>query len=245
MPLVAPDLALVQEQLCDYFAGIDLGQIGDYSCLVLLERTIYPRDRKPATYAVRNIHRWPLGSKYPAVVKDLEEMLGAGVLAQARLVVDCTGVGRPVVDMLRAVPAFKDRIVAITITAGSTARFDKLSCSFHVPKIDLVGALQSAMGNNTLKVAARLDHARTLLDEMMSFKVKIDLKTGNESFEAWRSRDHDDLVLGLAVAMWFAKRARVKGMSLGPAVLTAAAPQQPGTSAAQAAAERGEEWLTV
>jgi hypothetical protein len=39
-----------------------------------------------------------------------------------------------------------------------------------------------------------------------TFKVKININTGNESFEAWRERDHDDLVLAVALACWFGER---------------------------------------
>jgi len=29
---------------------------------------------------------------------------------------------------------------------------------------------------------------------------------GNETFEAWRERDHDDLVLAVGIAAWVAER---------------------------------------
>ena len=43
--------------------------------------------------------------------------------------------------------------------------------------------------------------ANTLTSELLNFKVKI-TTVGNETFESWRERDHDDLVLALACALW-------------------------------------------
>lgn len=33
------------------------------------------------------------------------------------------------------------------------------------------------------------------------------IATGHDSYEAWRDGDHDDLVLSLAMACWFAENA--------------------------------------
>src|SRR5262249_44300270 len=41
--------------------------------------------------------------------------------------------------------------------------------------------------------------------ELQNFTVKIKLSTTNETFEAWRERDHDDLVLAVALAAWVAE----------------------------------------
>jgi hypothetical protein len=40
-----------------------------------------------------------------------------------------------------------------------------------------------------------------LAQELSLFRVKITL-AANETFEAWRERDHDDLVLALALALY-------------------------------------------
>jgi hypothetical protein len=43
--------------------------------------------------------------------------------------------------------------------------------------------------------------ASALAEELAAFRVKITL-AGNETFEAWRERDHDDLVLAVAMALY-------------------------------------------
>ncbi|MDP9474511.1 MAG: hypothetical protein M3R38_02225 [Actinomycetota bacterium] len=47
----------------------------------------------------------------------------------------------------------------------------------------------------------RLAHARTLVDELVNFRVK-QAAAGRESYEAWRENDHDDLVFALCLAAW-------------------------------------------
>jgi hypothetical protein len=42
--------------------------------------------------------------------------------------------------------------------------------------------------------------------ELQTFSVKI-TPAGNETFEAWRERDHDDMVLALGFACWVGERA--------------------------------------
>ena len=44
--------------------------------------------------------------------------------------------------------------------------------------------------------------AEVLVRELSTFRAKVNIATGNESFEAWRSRDHDDMVLAVALAAW-------------------------------------------
>jgi hypothetical protein len=44
-----------------------------------------------------------------------------------------------------------------------------------------------------------------LVQELGAFRVKI-TASANETFEAWRERDHDDLVLAVAMAAWVGQR---------------------------------------
>ena len=52
-----------------------------------------------------------------------------------------------------------------------------------------------------LKIASALPLADVLVREMSNFRVKM-TTLGSEQFEAWRERDHDDLVLAVAMAAW-------------------------------------------
>ena len=65
----------------------------------------------------------------------------------------------------------------------------------------VTATLQALLSSGRLKIAAELPLAEVLKRELLHFKVKITV-AGNETFEAWRERDHDDLVLALALALY-------------------------------------------
>lgn len=91
----------------------------------------------------------------------------------------------------------------VTITGGFAVTPD--ANGFHVPKKELVSVLQVLLQQRRLQVARALPHAATLVRELETFRVKI-TTSANEQLEAWRQRDHDDLVLALGLAVWVAER---------------------------------------
>lgn len=178
-----------------YTVGLDLGQAQDYSALVVME---HDGGRSDAV----DIRRWPLATPYPAIVADVGALLALPALAAAALVVDGTGVGRGVVDMFRA--SGTRRLVPVLITAGAHAHQDEHGY-WLVPKKELVGAVQVGLQTGKLKIAASLNHARLLLNELVQFQAKI-TDAANVVTGAWREGQHDDLVLALALAQWYVPR---------------------------------------
>ena len=75
-----------------------------------------------------------------------------------------------------------------------------------LPKRDLASAPLVLMQNKQLKIAEGLQLADTLKRELLNFKVKINISTAHDSYEAWREGDHDDLVLAVAMACWCGER---------------------------------------
>ena len=107
--------------------------------------------------------------------------------------IDRTGVGRAVYDMfIRS--GISATITGVSITAGSRPG------AGTVPKVDLVAAVQATLGTHRLKIAPGLAEAQTLAKELESFRAKI-TPDRNETFSSWREKDHDDLVLALALAV--------------------------------------------
>jgi hypothetical protein len=214
--------------------GLDLGKLADPSALALLTwtvpaappppepppRPVFPSDRRrrpaPAprpTYQIPTLKRWPLGTPYPVIVAQVVKFLRSRALAGTAplLVMDATGAGEPVCDMindhLRAAAA-EGGSVRVTITAGLAVSWPGVG-RCHVAKKVLVDTLQPVLGNNRLHVAAALVEAPALRRELGTFTVKL-TAAGNESFEAWRERDHDDLVLAVALAVWAAETFRYR-----------------------------------
>ena len=106
-----------------YILGLDLGQISDFTALVILERRRLPEtEDDPRTlvshYGVRHIRRWQLKTPYTIIVDEVVELVAAPALEYPKLAVDITGVGRPILDMLKAAkPQAHVRPVGITPTS--------------------------------------------------------------------------------------------------------------------------------
>jgi Terminase RNaseH-like domain len=188
-----------------FLLGLDLAQASDYSALAVLQTE--ERD-PPRTYAGRHLQRWPLGTSYPQVAADVAALAARlaqdGPVREVRLAVDATGVGRPVVDMLQRERMLGVKMVPILITGGDTETRD--GRVWHIPKRNLVGAVQVALQTGRLKIASALPEAATLLRELQNFQMKISLTSGHDSYGAWREGTHDDLVLALACALWCGER---------------------------------------
>jgi hypothetical protein len=189
-----------------FIAGLDLGQAHDYSALVIVERQQPPREElvrgskpPPAQYAVRFIKRWELGTPYPVMVRELEDLLTQWPLVDnTKLLVDYTGVGRPLVDLLKQASL---RPVAVSIHGGDRVSQDGMD--YRVPKRDLVGVVAVLLQQQRLQIAESLPQTPILTQELLNFKVRIDPNTSHDSYSAWREKDHDDLVLALALAVWW------------------------------------------
>jgi hypothetical protein len=204
-----------------FYVGLDLGQSADYTALAVIEyvqeRNPKKGDRFEECLHLRHLERYPLRTPYPEQADRVSRLMrDEKLVSETRfpweptvyqrlpeLVVDATGVGKAVTDML------KERNLwfkAITITGGDVAKYSGRGAS--VPKRDLVAALEVPFHSGTLKVAEGLELWPTLRGELLNFRRKINLKTSHDSYEHWRESDHDDLVLATALACWWARRKR-------------------------------------
>jgi hypothetical protein len=144
----------------------------------------------------------PLGTPYPAVVDRVASITRCpDVRGSCHLVADATGVGRPVVDLLRRA-GLECRLMPVMITGGLTE--SSVNGFYHVPKVDLVTGLQVLMQAGALEIAAGLEHGPTLVEELAQMRVKV-TASGNEQYGAWREGQHDDLVFAVALAYWGAR----------------------------------------
>ena len=193
-----------------YWVGVDLGQKQDYSAIAVVDRELIVGTRRdPATweldkktvYTVRYLERLPLGTSYLDVAARVAGLSrDIRMTNKCELVVDATGVGAPVVDVLRRARTGCN-LYPVTITAG-----DHEQCTTHgyqVPKRDLVVGLDLMLEARTLKISSGLELGEELLTEMRAMEVSVSGE-GHERFEA--TRTHDDLVLATALACWRARR---------------------------------------
>jgi hypothetical protein len=147
-----------------------------------------------AIFQVGHLERVPLGTPYPGIVARVGRLLEQ-LPARTELVIDITGVGKPVFEMFT--PAGISPL-GVLITAGTTETREGAICS--VPKLTLVSRLQALLHEGRLKIHKELPEAETLVCELQDFRVEF-TAAGHLTFNA-RSGKHDDLVLALAIAVW-------------------------------------------
>jgi hypothetical protein len=141
-------------------------------------------------------------TSYPAIVRDMTERLAVPPLAAATLVLDQTGVGRPLFDLFHDA-GLGPRLVGVTITAGTEASQAAWN-QWHVPKTDLISALVLALQGERLQIAEALPEAATLRGELQGYRRRV-TAAANTVFGTWREGQHDDLLLSLAIAVWYAE----------------------------------------
>ena len=168
--------------------GLDLGQAQDYTALAICE------DDGEA-WTITSLGRLPLGTPYPAVVERVTALV-ARLPRPLYLMVDATGVGRPVVDMLREAGAAPTP-VSITYK-GRTAR-DQTG-AWSVPKAVLMERMAMAMDQGRLKIICDEMMGRIFAGEAHNFVHTVN-QLGHGTFKG-RRHSHDDLILAVALAMW-------------------------------------------
>jgi len=197
-----------------YIIGVDFGQRRDYTALALLARTVEQRDPLPGTTARRLVPIYTMAQldrvrqeSYEAVADSIARLMQRPELVGAILVVDETGVGVGITDMLRA---RRLRPACVTITGGTQVTREGLRVS--VPKADLVLMVDLLLEARRLKIPPELPDARTLIEELHNFQRTVRLN-GHEAYGAgteWRENAHDDLVLATAIAAWYAEKGLVR-----------------------------------
>ncbi|MCP4640789.1 MAG: hypothetical protein GY851_10165, partial [bacterium] len=105
-----------------FVIGVDIGQKRDPTAICAVETEVRKIDRRSEThFLVRYIGRLPLMTPYPDVARRVGEVANgvrARVGTSPLLYVDATGVGQPIVDILReGAPAVR-AIVAVYFTYG-------------------------------------------------------------------------------------------------------------------------------
>jgi hypothetical protein len=192
-----------------FYLGLDLGQRHDPTAIAVVERIELTRAGQGMVFhsvRVRHLERVPLGTPYPGVVDRVREIMRNGELARnCALAVDATGVGAPVVDMLRAARLGCD-ISAVTITGGE--RQHHTGTMWSVPKRDLLAVVHVLLERGELKLARGLQELGPLIRELTDVRSTT-VASGRVRLGADGCGEHDDLVIALALACWRAKRGQI------------------------------------
>lgn len=204
--------------------GADIGQKHDPTAIVVCQamkretgrqRTIAIHDdgsltrtpEKETLFETRSMERLMLGTAYPQVseriaqvVRNIQIRYPAGDV-RISLTVDATGVGAPVVDILRAALKgllSRSRLVAATFTHGD--RLDHGPDGLRVGKAYLVSRLQALMQTDRLRLPPNHPEADAMARELADYEIRVD-QDANDRYGAFKVGAHDDLVTALGLAV--------------------------------------------
>lgn len=199
----------------ELFVGLDLGQVGDPTALSAVDifrppapnwvpptqwwgrHRPQPPAPPPPIVRLRFLERLPLKTSYPDIVRHVVSRMNSPELKdRAELVVDATGVGRPVVDLFREAGL---RPIPVTIT--SSTQVSMVGQELRVPKRDLIHALQVLLAQGRFRYSKQIKLIGAFLSEAQDFRFKIDKLTAYDSYAA-RDGKHDDIILSVALAVW-------------------------------------------
>jgi hypothetical protein len=159
--------------------GVDVGQRRDPAALAVV-----------AGLDVVHLERLPLGTSYTRVAERVAAIAeGAGNIP---VVIDATGVGRAVVDMLAGKGL---EPVAVTLTGGGVVRVSGREVS--LPRKALFQPLQAAVEAGRLGVAEGLAYSSELAQELLAARGSA---FGVQSRGAGH---HGDLMVAVSLCLWW------------------------------------------
>ncbi len=189
-----------------YTIGVDLGQSHDPTAIAIVRRVDGPSGEP--VFQVGHLERIPLNTPYPGVVQHVRRLAARPVFrGSADLVIDFTGVGRPVFDMFEAAGMSP---IGVAITSGDAVGHE--GRIYKVPKLTLISRLQALLHDGRLRILRTLPEAPALVAELQDFKAEV-TDSGYWKFGA-RAGKHDDLVLATAIAVWRAYGDGISGFGI-------------------------------
>lgn len=178
--------------MSEFTIGVDLGQSFDPTAIAVVRKV--RQGLADPVFQVGHLERLPLQTPYPGVVSHVGRML-ARLPEGAELVLDYTGVGRPVFDLFEA-KGFSP--YGVSITSGTAVTKDRRH--YSVPKLTLISTVQALLHDGRLKIQKDLPDVQVLVAELQDFRAEV-TDSGYWRFGA-RAGKHDDLVLALAISLW-------------------------------------------
>lgn len=181
--------------------GVDVGQRRDPTAIAVVEaeRRAVERQRAAMHHLVRHLERLPLGTPYPQVAERVAAVAaGVGQRTGQRptLYLDATGVGTPLVDVLRAA-VVKAELVAVYFTHGD--RRTVVGDEVRLGKAYLVARLQALLQTSCLHLP-KTDEAEALARELLDYEIRVD-DDANDRYGAFKVGSHDDLVTAVGLAV--------------------------------------------
>jgi len=183
------------------YIGVDIGQSQDPTAIVVADPV---RRDKEIHYEVRFLRRLQLGISYPVIIEELIQIYqnipepDLGYKLQKQVWIDATGVGKPVVDLIRSnAPHIK--LHEVFITGGEAkSKINPWTSLVKLPKAYLVSRLQVMLSCGRIHLPKTAE-ALALQEELINYTIKVN-ENANFEFGAFKVGTHDDLVTALGLA---------------------------------------------
>lgn len=193
-----------------YFIGVDVGQVQDYTAIAVVEAL--PVKGEDLRLRCHYLQTMPLGLQFRDIARRLSEIeakLKARGEAAVTILVDATGPGQPVPELIRGL--VKCDVISCRFTSGAEPAYE--GSYWKLPKPAVVTRLKIFLQEKRLELPGKTKdqtQARVInemLLELQNFQYNQPEEGARaETFEA-KVGSHDDMVTALGLAVWGAKRA--------------------------------------
>ena len=214
--------------MSQYTVSVDIAKKRDFTGIQIYRNTPVHIDGDPRANAPDRIFHYQdlvyqfkaQDMRYQDLATHLARLLSDKKLQNNNdLIVDGTGVGVAVVDIMRDKGLTPIPIVAtgggdahpVYAEAGNIfGHGDKLRgmrtvAEWHVPKVEMVQAGQVAMEQHLFRPAPNVKHLEEFKEQLMNFKGKFNEKTDYTAYNAEDDEVHDDLITCFLQAMWWVR----------------------------------------
>jgi len=209
----------------EYAVLVDLAKKRDYTAIMVMKdspqivlghETLKQPNKVVHYYDIVYIAQQQ-GMRYHTIVQEIGELMQRATLVEnADLIVDGTGVGEGVVEIMREqglqpIPIITTNSGLVREVYADVAEIfpgvPKLRArtlkEIHVPKSDLVAAGQLLVQQERVRVAEKLKWAEEARRQFKSFRGKINERTKHKVYEAETEEEHDDIVICFLMGAWW------------------------------------------
>ena len=180
-----------------FILSLDPAQLRDWSALCAIDMQYKPDERR-FHYDLVAMNR-KQGLPYDQIVSWVARTIknpAFNVREPPDFILDATGVGVAVRDMLRAKGV---RMKSITITAGEA--YSRQGNFMHVGKARLIGKFLGAFDSGKVHVNPNMAIWPAVEREMLAFRAEMSTQ-GRVKLEAEQG-ENDDMLFALAMAVWY------------------------------------------
>jgi len=169
-----------------YIIGVDLAKLRDKTVLTVLESEI---TKSGEAHCVKDIRVLPGGLSYLLQAAQIAAYCDKPCFRTwgVKVVVDASGIGQPVSDILKETHGLKHS--KITVTSGDSKNGNNVSRNY------LIRTLLKWLGQPNFFISSDIAEADRLREELESLSIEY-RKDGSASFYAG---EHDDCIMSLAL----------------------------------------------